>query len=227
MKDLGLLIFGVVTGAVTAAMIFTFFVRSPQTVSLRPASSARHAMKSLRAVKTASREVASLHNVSALETTANDTPPLVTSPVTAPVAKITPKKSTKKKPAPVRHTASVEPASTALPAPTFTATFPEKLETNAATEIRIAWNKVEGAKEYFLFVEDARGNMIKKYSTTHTDTTVQIPAPDAGEGNNYRLRVVAVNQGDLEGEKGEPRKMTVVRRNSALAPSLKQITIEE
>ncbi len=226
MKDLGLLIFGVVTGAVTAAMIFTFFVRAPHVITTRlpPA----HSTKSARVVKKILREVASVPESPTPTREAPVKPVAVTKAAT---------KKVHKKVMPARHMASVaatsdvptpvpSPAHT-LPAPTFTAAFPDHLETNSATEIRIAWNKVEGAKGYSLIVEDVHGKLIKKYSTTRTDTAVQIPAPETGEGISYSLRVVAVNPGDIEGEKGEPRKMKVMRRNSALAPSLKQITIEE
>jgi hypothetical protein len=123
---------------------------------------------------------------------------------------------------------SCGPSKEILPPPVFAENLPQKLETNHEAEVRVAWSAVTGAKSYQILVTDRRGHLVKTYTTTHTAIYLKdIPTSQETETSEYRVALATVNGNNVAGEKSESRGLKVNKQASVVAPTVKNIVVED
>jgi hypothetical protein len=115
-----------------------------------------------------------------------------------------------------------------LPPPKFAADLPGQLETNHEAEVKVAWEPVTGAKAYHISVMTKSGHLVKRYSTTRNTIYLKdIPTPPNTDVIDYKIFLATANASDEDGDKSEARDLKVNKQASVVAPTVKQIVVED
>jgi hypothetical protein len=120
------------------------------------------------------------------------------------------------------------PSDEILPPPEYSAKLPNPLVTNHEAEVKVAWNAVLGAKSYNVYIEDLKGRVVKKYSTSRTIIYLkEVPTPANDDDITYNVFLTTVNANNVDGAKSVARTLKASKLASVVAPTVKQIVIED